>query len=430
MLWAGMWTWARGRRAGSIVAFVTVLLFFNVTAVAQWSQWGGANRDFTAPSQGLASVWPEDGPPKLFSAPLGPGSSSVVVSEGHVYAMYRFAEEGEALISFDTETWVRDWTFVFPGSIVDRYDQTFGHAPRATPLLTGGYVYMVGFTGKMRCVSIEEAATPYTTGLTWSHELFLDFNGTFMKYGHSSSPLAYQDMVIVQIGGKKVGLVALNALSGDVVWRSPPFVNSYSSPIIINVGGADQLIAMGAEEVVAVDPSCGKQKWSFPHRNPSRLNVGTPVWGSDSLLFLPAAGEGESRMLKLTSRGSRTEVQEVWKSREVGLGTANVVRVGDYLYGASGTAGSSVIMAVKAATGEIAWRHEGLANARMTYGDGKFFLLDENGVLALATATPQGLKVHSRAKVAAKPCRGVPALVGTRLYLRDDQNLMAFELKK
>ena len=429
MEWTGTRTRCRRHRAGSIAAVGTVLLLLNVTAFAQWPQWGGANRDFKASSQGLASVWPEDGPPRLFSAPLEPGCSSVVVDGGHLYATQRFGAWEESLIAFDTATWVRDWTFVYPASITDRYDQTFGSGPRVTPLVVGHYVYTVGFTGKMRCVDIVAAGQEFT-GLTWTYELFLDFNGTFMKYGHSSSPLAYQDTVIVQIGGKKVGFVALNAVRGDIAWKSPPFVNSYSSPIIINVDGKDQLIAMGAEKVVSVDPSCGKQKWTFPHRNSSRLNVGTPVWGPDNLLFLPSAGEGESRMLKLTSRGSKTDVKEVWASREVGLGTANVVRVGDYLYGASGAEGPSVILAVKAATGEIAWRHEGFANARMTYGDGKFFLLDENGVLALATATPQGLKVHSRAKVAAKPCRGVPALVGTRLYLRDDQTLMAFELKE
>ena len=48
----------------------------------------------------------------------------------------------------------------------------------------------------------------------------------------------------------------------------------------------------------------------------------------------------------------------------------------------------------------------------------------------LATATPEALKVLCQAKVLEDKSWTVPTLVGTRLYLRDEHNIMALELGK
>ncbi len=79
-------------------------------------------------------------------------------------------------------------------------------------------------------------------------------------------------------------------------------------------------------------------------------------------------------------------------------------------------------------TGEIAWREPGFSKANCVYADGKFILLDEDGQLALATATPQGLTVHSKCKLAERYSWAAPTLVGTKLYLRDRKHMFALDL--
>ena len=64
----------------------------------------------------------------------------------------------------------------------------------------------------------------------------------------------------------------------------------------------------------------------------------------------------------------------------------------------------------------------------MRQADGKLGILDEEGTLALATATPQGLDVHSKAQVLERLSWTVPTLVGSRLYLRDHHTIKSLDL--
>ena len=135
-------------------------------------------------------------------------------------------------------------------------------------------------------------------------------------------------------------------------------------------------------------------------------------------------------MLRLAQEGKRTRIKQVWASSDVPLGPGNVIRVGDYLYGSGGSDGAWYITAVKAATGEIAWRDSGFSLAAMTYADGKLIIRDSEGMVALATPTPEKLVVHSKIKLLDKSPPSVPAVVGTTLYVRDNHVVRAFDLAR
>ena len=69
-----------------------------------------------------------------------------------------------------------------------------------------------------------------------------------------------------------------------------------------------------------------------------------------------------------------------------------------------------------------------VAKAQLLLADGKFILLDEDGTLALARAPPQRFEVISRTALLKKLAWTPPTLVGTRLYVRDRETIMALEL--
>jgi hypothetical protein len=60
--------------------------------------------------------------------------------------------------------------------------------------------------------------------------------------------------------------------------------------------------------------------------------------------------------------------------------------------------------------------------------EGKLIILDEDGNLALATATPTEFKVISKVSVMKNLAWTAPTLVGTKLYLRDRHTIMALDL--
>ena len=182
-------------------------------------------------------------------------------------------------------------------------------------------------------------------------------------------------------------------------------------------------------EIVGVDPNNGDLLWSTPHPTESGVNVSMPVWGDDNLLFCSSGYDGGSRVLKLTRNGNRTVVEAVWVSRLMRIHFGNAIRVGDYVYGSSGDFGPSPFTAIDVKTGRVVWRNRALARATAVLVDGRFILLDEDGNLALATPTSEGLTIHSKVALLNNSAWTVPTLAGTTLYLRDRKNVLALDLK-
>ena len=106
----------------------------------------------------------------------------------------------------------------------------------------------------------------------------------------------------------------------------------------------------------------------------------------------------------------------------------NAVRIGDHVYGSSGDLGPAYLMAVDLTNGELKWRERGFSKATLLLADGTLIILDEDGNLAVATATPEKLEVHARAKVLQRLAWTVPTLIGTLLYLRDEHTFKCLDL--
>ncbi len=108
---------------------------------------------------------------------------------------------------------------------------------------------------------------------------------------------------------------------------------------------------------------------------------------------------------------------------------SDAIRIGDYVYCSSGHSGPAFFTALNVKTGEIAWQDRAFAKASFLYADGKFIIIDEDGRLGLATATPEGFKVISKVELLKSNAWTVPTLVGTKLYVRDRKTIMALDLR-
>ena len=80
------------------------------------------------------------------------------------------------------------------------------------------------------------------------------------------------------------------------------------------------------------------------------------------------------------------------------------------------------------ASGETAWRARGFSRASMLYADDKVVILEEDGDLTLATVTPSGITTLSEAKLFDTTSWTAPSLVGTTLYARDREKIVALDL--
>lgn len=414
---------AIGGKAIRLVSPILLLLLLfigPVQAQTDWPQWGGPNRNFISTSKGLAASWPLKGPKQLWSRPLGQGHSAIVVSGNTLYTMSSQGDQ-ESVIALAADTGKTIWEHKYDAPTADmRYDEGLG--PHSTPLLIGDRLYTVGSLGLFLALDTK------TGKVLWSHDLWKEYNGTKRQRGYSCSPLLYKNTVILPVGGPGQAFIAFNPKDGAVVWKNQTFDASPSSPIIINVDGQDQLVAFMGKEIAGLDPANGDLLWSHPHVTDWGLNISTPVWGSDNLLFVSSAYSGGSRVLKLARSAGKTTATEVWFNNRMRVHHSTAIRIGDFVYGSSGDFGPAFFAGINVKTGEIAFQDRSFPKTNFVYADGKLVILDEDGNLALGTISPAGLKVTSKFSLLKNLAWTAPTLVGTKLYVRDRQTIAALDL--
>jgi outer membrane protein assembly factor BamB len=348
-----------------------------------------------------------------------------------LYTAYR-RDTSDVVVALSATTGETIWETPCEAPFTNAYSESVGPGPYAMPQVIGDRIVMA--TGDGNLLSLDRQ----NGNIVWSHHLMKEFHGTQLPFGYSSHVLPYKGKLITLVGGQ-VGMIgkftgasgsaaiAFNQTDGSVAWKGLEFENAHSTPLLIEVDGEQQVVGLLAQEVVGFSPDSGALLWRHPHPTGNGLAVSLPVWGSDHILIVSSAYGGGTRALELHQTDGQTTVRELWHTLHAQAHHGTLIRVDDHVYLSSGE-GPAFMVAVNVATGQLAWKERGLAKAQLLWADGKFILLDEEGVLALASATPQKFEVVSQASVLKRIAWTPPTLVGTRLYLRDRENIMALEL--
>jgi outer membrane protein assembly factor BamB len=386
-----------------------------------WNQWGGPNRNFQTQATGLKNQWPASGPKVVWKRPLGEGYSSPAVENNLLYTMYGKPME-EVVVACDATTGKTLWEHSTPMTFRSDY-QEMGNGPYSTPLIVGDRLFTTGVAGRLQAIDKKSGK------LLWTQQLWLDHKGTRLMYGYSSSPIAFRDTIIVPVGGSGRAVMAFRQQDGSVAWSRNDFHNAYSSPLMIDVDGLEQLVVMMDGAVFAVNPQNGDLQWQTPFKASYGIAVSTPVWGPGNLLFFSAEYDAGAKVMHLERNGTQTKATEVWTSNRLRLHHGNAMRIGDTLYFSSGGKGSvAILTAVDVKSGNVLWRERSVPKATFVWADQKLITLDGDGNLMLAHPSPQGFKVVAKAELLTSLSWTPPALVGSRLYIRDRRNMMAVDL--
>lgn len=392
---------------------------------AGWREFGGPGRDFSVESRPLDVDWEDGGPKELWRRDLGEGYSSILVDDGLLVTMYR-RDDSEVIVALDAHTGETAWEHAYQAPLAhngyfDVWLNSAGPGPYSTPVIADRVVFAVGVNGQFHALDLS------TGGLLWSHDLVEAFN--VAEYNaFASSPLAYGATVILPLGGSNHGVVAFSRESGAVVWTSPEFPLGPGSPIMVEIEGRKEMVVLGQQELVGLSPDDGQMLWRHPHENELGLNISMPVWGPDNLLFASSGYDTGSRMLRLTTAEGVTIVEEAWTNNRLRLHFGNAVRIGDLVVGSSGDFGPAFLTALDASTGEEVWRDRSFARANAVLADGKLVIVDEDGDVAVASVSRDGLQVHARAQVLTENAWTPPTLVNGTLYIRDRREIVALNL--
>ena len=397
--------------------FLTLILILPIFAMADdWPQWRGVNRDGKSAEKGLLRKWPEGGPKKLWTVKgLGEGYASFAVVKGKLYTVGQFGDQ-ERVLAFDVKDGKKLWEADAGGS----FRESRGHGPRGTPTIDGDKLYSLAADGTLVCLNLD------TGKKVWGYNILEKFGGSNPHWGISESPLIDGEKLIVVPGGKGASVVALNKRNGEVIWKSQSDRAGYSSAIAFDYGGSRKLAVLSGEAAMGLEMSTGELLWRYTKVSNRTANIATPIYSNGYVFVSSAYGTG-CALIKLP--GSKDEkMQEVYFNNDMMNHYNTSVLVGDYLYGATGNA---AWIAMKWSTGEVAWKERAVGKGMVLFADGLLFMQSEKGIIGLAEVNPKAYTELSRfeIKIGDYPLWTQPVLSNGVLYVRDQDNLMAYQVK-
>lgn len=405
-------------RSGLLLA----LLGFSAASAADWPQFLGPTRNAVYPGADLAAAWPKDGPPVAWQRKLGTGWAGPVAAGGKVIVFHRVG--GEELVEcLDAVTGKEIWKTPFATAYVDGFG--FDNGPRATPCIADGRVFVFGANGNLHALDLA------TGKPLWDVDTQADFGAEKGFFGFACSPLVEGKALLVNVGGKSgAGLVAFDAATGKVLWKTNDEEASYSSPVAATIAGTRHALFFTRHHLVSLDPTDGKARFAFPWgpKMHASVSAAVPVVSGDTAFISAGYGAGAAA-LRVKGNG----VEKLWSGEDqlTAQYVTPVLRDG-FLYGFDGrvdTGPRPELRCVELATGKVRWSTDKVAHGGVILAGSDLLIVGDTGELIRVAADPKGFTEKARTQLLGREGRAQPALADGCLFARDKAKLVAVDLR-
>jgi outer membrane protein assembly factor BamB len=289
-------------------------------------------------------------------------------------------------------------------------------------------VYTVGGAGKLLCLESPSASAAPT--IRWQHDLLAEFDAQIPQWGVACSPLLEGDLVIVQPGGKSGSVVAFDKTTGEVRWRAGNNPSGYSSPIAATIGGQRAIFALTSNALLAISLD-GKVTDSYPWATQHSGNVATPLIVDDYVFISAAYGQG-CALLRAERKDDGVKLVQVYSRRLRGLQNHHSTSVykDRYLFGFDGVAGRLKCIEFDTGNEKEGWDASGVGKGSLILADKHLIIQTERGELCLVEATPEEFRLVAKISTVLSGNHNwaSPTLVDGRLYLRDEEKVVCYDV--
>ena len=292
-----------------------------------------------------------------------------------------------------------------------------------TPVLDAGRLYCD--FGAMGTVCLAED----TGEIVWKRQVPVDH-----QVGPGSSPVVYGSrLILVRDGIDEQYLIALDKTTGDTVWKtkrpgigaaSPSFCKAFSTPLLLQFNGHEQLISTGSRWIAAYEPGTGKELWRVD-TGPSFSNSTRPV--SDGNLVFAGTSYSASgmRAIRLGGSGDVTATHVLWKCQKAVPKLSSPLLAGDELYMVSD---NGIASCLDVHNGNLLWtqRLPGGYTASPVFAQGRVYFFAQDGK---TTVTRSGKQYERLAENQIDGrVQASPACVDHCIILRTEHHLYCIGL--
>lgn len=374
---------------------------------SDWPWWRGPSRDGHAATNSKLPTKFGDNENVRWKVPV-PGrghSSPIVVGDKVFLATADEQKQIQSAIAFDRSTGKQLWQVELNQGGFPKNNHAKNTEASPTIGCDGNHLFVTFFNHK----AVQLSSLTLDGKKEWQKSL-----GTFdpkqFEYGYAPSPLLYNNSVIIvaEHDGDS-WIVAVERDSGNEIWRTPRIASiSFSSPVIANVAGREQILISGTGTVTSYDPASGKQLWQC--RGPAIATCGTVVW--DKGLVFASGGFPESATIAVQADGSS---KLVWRNGQKSYEQSMLV-VDGYLYALTD---KGVVYCWRCQDGEEMWRERlsGPVSASGILANGLIYWANEAGSHYVFKANPQKFELIAENRLGNSSFAS-PAVAGNELFLR------------
>ncbi len=382
--------------------------------LADFPSFLGAAMDGFVPDPGLNPDWETNPPEELWRIPIGLGWSAFsVVGERAVTQEQRGGDE--LVTCYHVQTGQLLWSHTDPA----RFSEAMGgDGPRATPTIRDGVVYVLGATGILNALHLSDGK------LLWTRPVLEELGLANVEWGKSASPLVLENLVVVTGGENEANAVlAFDRETGKPVWQSGDGPASYSSPVLLNLDGKDQVVTILGDNVSGFDPETGDRLWRFdwPGGFPK---VAQPIQVSPNQVLVAASYGTPTNLLQLTV-GDPWTVESIWDASQMKTKFSSPIVVDGHAYGLD----EGKLIAMDVATGKRVWKGAKYGYGQnLRVGDRYLLIQAETGDVALVQIDPEAFTELGRISPLTSKTWNAPALAGNYLLVRNDREAVCLKL--
>ena len=356
--------------------FIILIITLGTTIVCDaddmgWPRWRGPNGDGISMETDWNPKALTGGPKVLWKAVVGIGHSHVVIKKNRLYTGGL-----KKIYCLNAETGKEIWNHSFD----------VRHDYQSTPTIDGKSIFALSTTGKLTCLKAKNGK------LQWERDLVKEFHMEKLTYGYAQSPVIEDDLIIINLNRSGI---ALDKKTGDKVWASDIHnirlsEGYYATPILYNHEGKRYALLFSGTGLFSVDVHTGNPLWFYEWYDQryvditSQTNAADPIVFDNKVFISSCFGIKRGALLDIT--GNEPDV--LWQNENMKNYFSSSVYVDGYLYGIDGTTGGwNTLRCVEWETGQLMWEKK-IRMASLISADGKLIILDENGILYIAEATP------------------------------------------
>ncbi|HAV64691.1 MAG TPA: alcohol dehydrogenase [Verrucomicrobiales bacterium] len=327
-------------------------------ASADWPHFRGPNRNGISPETVPANPWPGGEPKILWKADVGLGHSSFAVADGRAFTAGH-ADGTDTFFAFDARTGKLIWKHAYAAELGDKY---YEGGTTGAPTVDGGRVYWSSKWGDVFCFNAADGK------IIWSKQVQKETGAPVPTWGFTGGPLAHENLLILNIG--EAGL-ALDKMTGAIVWKSDTKDAGYSSPLPVKLGDTSQVLLANTEHYLGLDPKTGRELWRHKWLTQYGVNAADPIVSGDRVFISSGYGKG-GVMLDLSSG----QPKEAWKTKDLRTQFNTAVLFEGHLYGTDGdTTSKAALKCLDFATGRVKWAQPNFGSGGIIIADGKLIAL-------------------------------------------------------